>query len=496
LRSVAPPCRRNASQLVRQRFANTRGGLILSSHDNLHVAIDMKSFVIILLVVAGVLATNIAWPASSREFFVDSRLGDDRSDGRSENSPWQTLDRVHAADLLPGDQVRFRCGGEWRGTLKPKSGAPGRPVVYTSYGQGPKPKFMQAKNVSRPEDWFEDAPGIWSTVTNGLTCHVGNILFNGGERCGRMKFLVPTWTPPVWKSRRWTGMNALTHELDYCNDVSNGLVRVKCAANPAKRFHSIELALGRTIVQFHHAHDVVFDGLHVTIGGLHGFQGAITKRLTFRNCDVSWIGGTIYIWLENRDGTLFAPERLGNGIEFYNNCDGHVVENCRIWEIYDAAITNQGRDHDQRNLVYRNNRIWNSEYSYEYWCDGVVSNIVFEKNVCTDAGCGWAHAQRPNPNGSHFMNYPHVTKRVKDFVVRDNVFSNATEWVYRFGYDWRDALRVHGNKVWCTPGRPAVFWTAPDGEITFYRPDEYNRALGFDDEVMRHPAIHHMGKTP
>ena len=423
----------------------------------------------------------VARPVFATTYFVDDRNGDDQASGVVERLAWRSVERVNAADLRPGDIVRFKCGGEWRERLNPKSGEPGRPITYASYGTGEKPKFMYCKNVSCAEDWFEVTPGVWSTVTNGLPCDVGNIIFDEGRRCGRMKYLSPKWTPPVWKSKRWVAADRLVDDLDYYNDVSNGLVIVKTAVNPAHRFKSIELALGRTVVQFHHGHDIVFDGLHVTKGGMHGFQGAVTKRLTFRNCDVSWIGGKFCIWLKNKDGSIFAPERLGNGIEFFNNCDGHLIENCRIWEVYDAALTNQGREpHDQRNITYRNNRIWNSEYSFEYWCDGVVSNIVFEKNICLNAGGGWAHAQRPNPNGSHVLNYPHVSKSVSDIVIRDNVFSNATEWTYRFGYDWRSALKIYGNKVCFSPGRPAVFWTTPENEMRFYGPGDYQEKLGFD----------------
>ena len=433
----------------------------------------MAFLLVVMLAAAGA-------AANGGTYYVDDVRGNDAADGRSPAAAWRSLGKVNAAPLGPGDIVRFRRGGVWRGMLRPKSGEPGRPVTYAAYGDGEKPRLMQARDMSRPEDWFEVSSGLWSTATNALDCDVGNVIFDGGARCGRMKFLEPKWTPPVWRSKRWVGMNALTDDLDYFNDVSNGLVVVRSAANPARRFKSVELALGRTVVQFHHGHDIVFDGLHVTRGGMHGFQGAITKRLVFRNCDVSWIGGKFCVWLKNKDGTLFAPERLGNGIEFYNNCDGNVVEDCRIWEIYDAALTNQGRDHDQRNLTYRNNRIWNSEYSYEYWCDGVVSNIVFEKNTCVDAGCGWAHAQRPNPNGSHFMNYPHRTKSLSDFVIRDNVFSNATEWVYRFGYDWREALEIRGNRVWNAPGRPITFWTDPEDRMRFYGWKDHRERLGFD----------------
>ena len=62
------------------------------------------------------------------------------------------------------------------------------------------------------------------------------------------------------------------------------------------------------------------------------------------------------------------PVRFGNGVEFWAGAHDCLVEGCRLWEIYDAALTNQGSGTNvQENITYRRNVIWNSEYSFEYW---------------------------------------------------------------------------------------------------------------------------------
>jgi hypothetical protein len=105
------------------------------------------------------------------------------------------------------------------------------------------------------------------------------------------------------------------------------------------------------------------------------------------------------------------------------------VENCRFWEIYDAALTNQssGPNTPQYNITYRNNVIWNSEYSFEYWNRPVESqtyNIRFVNNTCVNAGHGWGHTQRPDPSGRHlcFYNSPATAR---DIVIRNNIFFEA-----------------------------------------------------------------------
>ncbi|GEM_PF-6466756 len=46
-----------------------------------------------------------------------------------------------------------------------------------------------------------------------------------------------------------------------------------------------------------------------------------------------------------------------------------LVERCRLWEIYDAALTNQNNEPRvaQSDITCRDNVIWSCEYSFEYW---------------------------------------------------------------------------------------------------------------------------------
>ena len=70
--------------------------------------------------------------AGAVEYYVDSAAGDDAAAGTSPQAAWRSLAKVNAAELRPGDVVRFKRGGLWRGSLVPRSGEPGAPVTYTS----------------------------------------------------------------------------------------------------------------------------------------------------------------------------------------------------------------------------------------------------------------------------------------------------------------------------------------------------------------------------
>lgn len=580
------------------------------------------------------------------EYYVDSEGGCDAAAGTSEVTAWKSLDKVNAAELKPGDVVRFRRGGLWRGSLVPKSGEPGKPVTYTTYGKGRKPILQQSVDRSRPEDWVQEKPGIWSTrkcepvlgdqvwapscadtwgasfqqgmkgtakktTENGetfcrVTCtglgprraphliqlwgpnmpnlpdtcllkmkvrsskpfrlsgvrlmqggypytasHAGSVkgdktvgtawrempvlltrdsrnltgtpkfhlavgdelpegavfdvkvegvwsatvdtaliiekdigifICNHGEKWGVKKWNNPDWEVP--KSEKWQRSIRLENDLDYWYDPEGKRVVVKYPRNPGEAFESIELAKTVHIISEGGKHDVVYDGLWVRYGAAHGFGGGSTANLVIRNCDISWIGGGLQFWRKHeKTGRIVYPVRFGNGIEFWGDCRNNLIERCRLWEIYDAAVTNQGRDDSETEITWRDNVIWNSEYSYEYWNQKLTRNILFEHNTCVDAGYGWAHAQRPDPNGAHLMYYSNRAATT-NFVVRNNIFCRATEWTARSALDWRYGLVHDNNLLWNEGNVPYFRWLEGRDKLKLCSWEDYVQ-LGFDVHGLR-----------
>ncbi|NOZ20142.1 MAG: right-handed parallel beta-helix repeat-containing protein [Planctomycetes bacterium] len=273
-----------------------------------------------------------------------------------------------------------------------------------------------------------------------LDVDVGNIIFDHGKACG-------------WK--RWK-IEDVKRPYDYFYDGKDMRVFVCSEKNPAEAHSSIELALRRHIIDQGGKHDIVYDGLALKYGAAHGFGGGSTARLIIRNCDLSYIGG----------GHQFTtaggrPVRFGNAIEFWGACRDNLVERCRIWEVYDAALTNQGRGPKsiQENITYRNNIISNCEYSFEYWNNPETArtrNIRFINNTCVDAGVVWSHAQRPNPNGSHLMFYSNRADS-EGIEIKYNIFYNSTEWGSRYSAGWKPLPDMDYNA-----------WYVPVGELCYF----------------------------
>lgn len=310
--------------------------------------------------------------------------------------------------------------------------------------------------------WFQ--PGqMCQTVCNGeepLDVDIGNIIFDHGLACG------------VKKWRR----GDLRHNGDFWYDAATRQVWLYADTPPAIQHHSIELALNRHIIAEGGCRYVTYEDLQLRYGAAHGIGGGDTAHITVRRCDISFIGGGHQ--LTRPDG---QPVRFGNGIEFWNAARHNLVEHCRLWEIYDAALTNQGKgsDSEQVDITYRHNVIWNAEYSLEYWnrpATARTGDIVFEHNTCVDAGHGWGHNQRPDKNGRHLMFYLNDAA-THGVVVRDNIFCNSTDSCLRMDNDWRTGLTLDHN-LWFQRAGPLFFFLRHN--FSAEQVAAYRTASGFD----------------
>ncbi|WP_343247248.1 family 16 glycoside hydrolase [Diplocloster hominis] len=79
----------------------------------------------------------------SVRYYVDSVTGSDDNDGRSEQTPWKSLDKVNNTKFEPGSKILFKCGSAWAGNLiVSSSGEEGKLIEYSSYGEGARPLIM------------------------------------------------------------------------------------------------------------------------------------------------------------------------------------------------------------------------------------------------------------------------------------------------------------------------------------------------------------------
>ena len=349
--------------------------------------------------------------------------------------PSMSLQAVNDLDLKPGDRVLFARGGVWRGQLVPKSGERGRPIVYGAFGTGPKPVIEPSYAKDTEADWTDAGYGLWR-AESGAREDIGNIIFDHGVAGCAFK-----------RDRR----EHVKNDLDFWCDPDTRAVFLWSERNPATRFSSLELCEKIHAVRSSGGHDIELDGLWIRYSGAHGVGVTKVARFNVRNCDISWIGGGIQYGDDHGNGV-----RFGNGIEFWADAEDCTVERNRLWEIWDAALSNQShRDgHVQRNIRWLKNEVWNSEYSFEYWQSSetsVTDCIIVKDNLFRDAGSGWGHRQRWNPNAAHLMLYDNCAKMTGGFIVEGNVFSRSKDTLMRLFNDWRGSMTFRDN-IWRADG--------------------------------------------
>ena len=202
--------------------------------------------------------------------------------------------------------------------------------------------------------------------------------------------------------------------------------------NPGKVFTSIEFLDGKTHT-IRARSNVTIDNLCVLHTARHGIGSGSCKNLVITNCEIGWIGGGLFGQWKQASGVI-AFGRFGNGIEVYGACDNFVIDNCYVYQCFDAGITNQLQKGGANCIVnkdvrFTNNLIEYCCYNIEYFMGigdvdvtRLLDNVLYEKNICRMAGFGWG---RINPtNSANIKGWDHRNES-KNFVIRDNIFDRA-----------------------------------------------------------------------
>jgi len=311
----------------------------------------------------------------------------------------------------------MRSGAPWTGySSGPRVGSRRIKPTWSTYQQFYKANvtandarltFFLGGCLPDSETFYLDSLSFVACPDKGVLLRdVGNLIFDGEASCG-----VKVWNASDLKSQG-----------QYWYDEDRHVLKLFSSKCPASYYSDIECAIRDHIIDQSHTSYVIYENLALKYGAAHGIGGGSTHHTIVRDCDLAYIGGG-----DQRGGS--GTVRFGNGVEFWGNAHDHLVERCRLWEIYDAALTNQNNAPNvkQVNIIYRNNIIWNCEYSFEYWNrpeNSRTQNIRFENNTCLNAGHCWGHTQRSDPSGRQLCFYTSPAA-ASDIIIRNNIFFEA-----------------------------------------------------------------------
>lgn len=90
-------------------------------------------------------------PVSATNYYFSSSSGDDSRQKNSADQPWKSIEKLNDifSQLRPGDSVLFKKGDLFYDTINIKaSGSAEKPIVFASYGNGPKPVITSLKTIT------------------------------------------------------------------------------------------------------------------------------------------------------------------------------------------------------------------------------------------------------------------------------------------------------------------------------------------------------------
>ena len=395
------------------------------------------------------------------KYYVSSS-GNDENDGLSPNSAWKTLARVSSAKLLPGDGVLFCRGDIFRGSVKAQAG-----VSYGAYGEGEKPRFYGwDRSLDDPDLWREvnSEKHIWKWGER--LPDPGTLVFGNDERWARK--LIPSYIDGRFvcrddAARLFDMAEEMTEDLDmywhfedrlttltYTKDTfpvpfidheSLGELYLRCdGGNPAALFGRIEALTHRPMFVIGDNENVRIDNVCIKYVGHHAIcAGGHVKGLHVTNCEIGWIGGTIQNYYGTDpnypEGGRGTVTRFGNGIEIYGGCEDYLVQNCYIYQSYDAGVTHQittcGRKTTMEGVRYLDNVIERCVYAIEYFLDmtegdteSYMRDIVISGNILRLSGYGWGQQRHNFYTPAHIKGWSYVNQ-ASDYHIVGNVFDRA-----------------------------------------------------------------------
>lgn len=397
-----------------------------------------------------------------------SNHGSDSNDGLTPETAWETITRVTAADLRPGDGVLFERGSLFRGEmLECQEG-----VTYSAYGEGAKPIITGSpENGAAPEKWTlfgetSDGSKVWLYYKDMPDC--GSILFDEGRHITQKVF--PRWAGSYVNAdgSKFDVMDGLDRDLAFFTPAdsllvhaeggdgghmgggianialydekyngSSGKLYLRCdAGNPGEVYNSIEFAVspggvGTGLVYLNSG--VIFDNIKVCCTSDCGLFGGGGEEMRYlQNCEISYCGGNVIYYEE--DGT---PVHGGDGINTQQF--GITIKNCYFHDNSDNAITAEWEALEgdpflemgpltvSGNLFERNN------FDVQMVCfnenmkgSGVIfKDFLIENNYMMSCNSGWSAPMRGYIGSC--IRYGDIDAPMygENMVIRNNVMYSA-----------------------------------------------------------------------
>lgn len=359
------------------------------------------------------------------------------NDGTDENNP-MSLENALAKTYKGNDKVLLKCGDIFYGSISLKIEKLENDYFYLgSYGNGEKPIISGAKIIENV--WNEMEDNIYSVNLLDV-----NILKGCNNQNYNVGFIKDS-DNKIYGNRK-KKLELLEKEMDFF--VENGILYLKCEKNPYVKYGELSVAVHTGSLKV--SSNMIIENLNIQDTGTHGISKNSTKieNVYFKNCIVQNIGGS----LQYSTGWT----RYGNGIEFWNQAENILIENCIIKNVYDAGITFQGSSVETgfKNIIIKNNIFIGCTYSVETFCKNDnsgnkniaigIDNCNILENISINQGRGWGYDVREDKTQAAELVTWFLLKSKTNFSLENNKYFNSRR--IRFYYADKDYNCILYNK--------------------------------------------------
>jgi len=346
---------------------------------------------------------------SCTTFYV-SPFGNDHARGSSPGEAWRTVNRVNRQKLKAGDSVLFERGATWREQLRIRnSGIPGKPIVFSSYGNGPAPCLLGSESC----DMF--------TYTGSKNIWVTNKRFRKLSRRYSASIYITTGDTVIWGSKE-KKLYDLKSSSNTPFDWSwhRGRIYFTSPEDPNLQHLVLEASQRNNCIYLRNAAHINIDSLDLRYARRRNISCNNERRfrelhgLSIRNCRISYVGVkngasaygvfTFYsdLLIENcifhdcgRRAISYTVYRESGGLHLQNI----LIQNNIFYNgFHTTAIDCQILDHrgKHRNpdrlddFTFRNNLIYHKPYASLQLPEGNPSNDIFFQVEDTTGGASSA----------------------------------------------------------------------------------------------------------
>jgi hypothetical protein len=293
-------------------------------------------------------------------FYVDN-AGSNSNNGTTPATAWQTIAKVNATTLTPGQSVGFKAGGTWRESLIPgQSGSAGNPITFASYGTGAQPIINGSNLLS--SGWTQNTTNVWKVADTTKP----NVVWFNGTAGTQMSSAAAIVAPYDW----YWASNVLYVWAP--GNVSPATTYINPGVEAATRTSAVSISLGY----------ITLSGLHLVKSNEINLFFSAANNVTVYNCTneygagdgVTFSDGSNNIVLNGgavdhngENGGLSGLD--GDGIGIGNGGDGShdiTIENMNIYsngnntfgDNVTTSVTSTGAA--PYNILIKNNTISNA----------------------------------------------------------------------------------------------------------------------------------------